>query len=107
MELSINWPMIVGTLLVSAGGAWTLISGGLWLRRRRPASKAPTTSSRGADDPPPPGAVEWVADLVEAMGQADAEMVLQALKDGDCRDKARHRRIEQLEGIANPPEPVV
>ncbi|MCP4510879.1 MAG: hypothetical protein GY826_31295 [Fuerstiella sp.] len=56
------------------------------------------SNDRGADDPPPPGAQQWAVDIAKAMGNAPAETKLNALLDGCCRDSARQKRIEELEG---------
>lgn len=52
---------------------------------------------RGADDPAPDGAVEWIKDIKTAMGGSSAESMLAALLAGESRDKARSRRIQELE----------
>lgn len=57
---------------------------------------------RGADDPAPEGAVEWIKDIKTAMGGSSAESMLAALLAGESRDKARSRRIQELEKAANP-----
>lgn len=57
---------------------------------------------RGADDPAPDGAVEWIKDIKTAMGGSSAESMLAALLAGESRDKARSRRISELEQSNKP-----
>ena len=90
--ITANWPEIIGTLLLVAGGIGTAVAG--YRRFRTPSKPAP---GRSADAGPPPGAVEWVLDIEFAMGLSHASCILEALTDGCCRDQARARRIEHLE----------
>jgi hypothetical protein len=94
--ITANWPEIIGTLLLIAGGILTAIVYVPAAMKAKPA-KPDTPNTRSADAGPPPGAVEWVLDIQTAMGASHASNVLEALADGCCRDQARARRIEQLE----------
>ena len=94
--IAIDWQQIIAYLLLGGSGIGGLIWGGkvAWTKFR---SGKPASSERSADDPAPDGAVEWVEDIVVAMGEASAESVLRALRDGASRDDARSRRIGELE----------
>lgn len=94
MNIAINWAFVGGIMLIC-------LSPVIWfspaILRRLRAVIPRKNSKRSADAPAPPGAVEWVTDIVEAMGAADAETILKALRDGATRDQARMIRIEELE----------
>jgi len=84
--------------MAAIGGLGSLLYGGKWFLTQRRSIVAPKpTTTRSADAGPPPGAVEWVIDIQTAMGASHASCVLEALTDSCCRDRARARRIEQLE----------
>ena len=105
MSVSLNWQPIVGGLLLIAGAVF---AGVQWWRSRPTGQQGAQTSNpsqsqkRSADEPAPPGAVQWVNDIMLAMGAAKAESVLSALADGATRDQARMRRIAELEGKTEP-----
>ena len=104
--IAINWPFAIGILLIGGGGLALTVIGLRWLVKHglpkwpriesKPADpKEP--QPRSADEPPPPGAVEWVKDIVKAMGVAPADDVLGCLTLGYTRDEAQRRRITVLE----------
>jgi len=100
MTVSLNWQPILGAVLLIAGA----IFGGVQWWRSRPASLQPSQSQkRSADAPAPPGAVQWVNDIMLAMGAAKADSVLAALADGATRDQARMMRISELESKSAEP----
>jgi hypothetical protein len=94
--IQIDWQQVIAYLLIGGSGIGGLIWGGkaAWTKFR---SGKPAMTERSADAPAPDGAVEWVEDIVSAMGEASAESVLRALRDGASRDDARSRRIGELE----------
>lgn len=101
--ISIDWQSILAYLLLGGSGLGGLIWGGkvAWTKwKALPASKVTPIAERSADAPAPTGAVEWVEDIVDAMGSASAESVLIALRDGASRDDARSRRIGELERLS-------
>lgn len=127
--LSINWSQIFAVVLLVIGGAGTTAlvpvagyKGYQWWKARKAAKPAvvppkETTvvttvtvdkatvvdpAVRGADDPAPEGAVEWIKDIKTAMGGSSAESMLAALLAGESRDKARSRRIAELEKSSKP-----
>ena len=125
--LSINWSQILAVVLLVIGGAGTTAlipvagyKGYQWWKARKaakpvvPAKATPATTVtvdkatvvdlavRGADDPAPDGAVEWIKDIKTAMGGSSAESMLAALLAGESRDKARSRRIAELEKSSKP-----
>ena len=95
--ISIDWQQLIAYLLLAASGLGSIAYGGkiAWSKFR--TSKPKTADARSADEPAPPGAVEWVADICEAMGDASAESKLAALTVGSTRDNARALRIHELE----------
>ena len=106
--MELDWPSIIGTLLAGFGGLGSLLYGGKWFMTQRKAIVAPiSTEARSADAGPPPEAVEWVLDIIHAMGAAHASCILEALSDGCTRDQARARRIEQLEATPWARSPMV
>jgi hypothetical protein len=101
--ISIDWPQVIGAILISVSGIGGLALGGktLWAKwKSLPPGTTAVPPGRSADDGPPPGAVEWVEDIYTAMGSASAESVLIALRDGASRDDARSRRIGELERLS-------
>lgn len=127
--LSINWSQIFAVVLLVIGGAGTTAlilvagyKGYQWWKARQaakpavvPAKVTPVAISgtvdkamvvdpavRGADDPAPDGAVEWIKDIKTAMGGSSAESMMAALLAGESRDKARSRRIAELEKSSKP-----
>ena len=96
--ISIDWPQVIGAILISVSGLGGLAWGGktVWTKFRaaKPAGEQP---SRAADEQAPVGAVEWVLDICEAMGSAPDSSKLAALKIGSSRDHARALRITELE----------
>ena len=127
--LSINWSQIFAVVLLVIGGAGTTAlipvagyKGYQWWKARKaakpavvPAKATPVATTvtvdkatvidpaaRGADDPAPEGAVEWIKDIKAAMGGSSAESMLAALLAGESRDKARSRRIQELEKATKP-----
>jgi hypothetical protein len=108
--ISLDWSNIIGSFLLIAGLCGVIIVVGVWLADKFNASSRDwiqidqietkpdkPTATRSADAGPPPGAVEWVVDIIHAMGAAHASCILEALSDSCTRDQARARRIEQLE----------
>lgn len=94
--ISIDWQQIIAYLLLGGSGIGGLIWGGkaAWTKF---SSGKPATTERSADAPAPDGAVEWVSDICEAMGEASAESKMKALQAGATRDQARMLRIAELE----------
>lgn len=94
--IHIDWQQIIAYLLLGGSGIGGLIWGGkaAWTKFR---SGKPATTERSADAPAPDGAVEWVSDICEAMGEASADSKLKALQAGSTRDQARMLRIAELE----------
>jgi len=96
--MSIDWQQVIGSILIGGsgiGGAiWAAIAG--WKKFRTGTTTA--TAERAADAAAPAGAVEWVADICNAMGNASAESKLTAILLGVTRDGARKARIAELEG---------
>jgi hypothetical protein len=103
--MELDWPNIIGSLLLIAGLCGVIILAGVWLADKfnTPSTNPVKPVVRSADAGPPAGAVEWVIDIQTAMGASHASNVLEALADGCSRDQARARRIEQLE--AHKPAP--
>jgi hypothetical protein len=95
--IQIDWQQIIAYLLIGASGLGGLAWGGkiAWAKFR--TAKPKTADERSADEPAPPGAIEWVSDICEAMGDASAESKLKALTVGSTRDNARAFRITELE----------
>lgn len=127
--LSINWSQIFAVVLLVIGGAGTTAlvpvagyKGYQWWKARKAAKPAVVPAQatsvaatvavdkatlvdpavRGADDPAPEGAVEWIKDIKTAMGGSSAESMMAALLAGESRDKARSRRIQELEQATKP-----
>jgi hypothetical protein len=104
--LTIDWQELLGWILVGGsvlGGAlWGFlkITAGrtsAWSKLTPAPIDSKTTNARSADAPPPQGAVEWVADLCDAMGDASADSKLAVIMIGATRDEARAARIAELE----------
>ena len=95
--ISIDWQQLIAYLLLGGSALGGIAYGGkiAWSKFR--TAKPASPSERSADEPAPPGAVEWVADICEAMGDASAESKLAALTVGSTRDNARALRIHELE----------
>lgn len=95
--IQIDWQQVLGYLLVGSSGLGALIWGGkaAWTKFRAVQQNA--EQKRSADAPAPDGAVDWVSDICEAMGDASAESKLKALQAGATRDQARMLRIAELE----------
>jgi hypothetical protein len=95
--VSIDWPQVIGAILIAASGLGGLAWGGktAWTRFRvaQPAGE----TQRAADEPAPDGAVEWAFDIATAMGAASPQSKLDAILSGCTRDKARALRITELE----------
>ena len=106
--IQIDWGYTLGLLLI-VGGAVVLLGMGLrWavteLPKRWPKPSPTLTDPeqphvRSADEPPPPGGVDWVMDIANAMGSADAADTLECLTLGYTRDQAQRQRIADLEEI--------
>ena len=103
MSVSLNWWLVGGIAFAMLVPALFAVP---WLWRRVSSHVAQTagqpSAKRSADAPAPTGAVEWVKDIVAAMGAAKAETVLKALEDGATRDQARMIRISELEAGGKP-----
>lgn len=99
--IHIDWQQIIAYLLLGGSGIGGLIWGGkaAWTKFR---SGKPAATERAADEQPPEGAVEWVKDIVAAMGKASSDSILLALKTGYTRAEAQQMRIEELESVAKP-----
>lgn len=100
MTTSVNWPLVGGIALVCLSPLiW--FAPAIWRRLASIVPHAAQTdkpaAKRSADAPAPVGAVDWVKDIVAAMGAAKAETILKALEDGATRDQARMIRISELE----------
>ena len=108
MSIEINWQPVLGGLLIVGGAVWAAFQA--W--RSRPAKPvqtkivvepdgtiSPVPPQRSADEPSPPGAVEWVQDIVKAMGSADPAFKLVQLESGSSRDTAKAARINELEAM--------
>ena len=95
--ISIDWQQIIGAVLFGASAIGGIVYGGkvAWTKFR--TAKPAEPSERLADEPAPPGAVEWVADICDAMGNAPDSTKLGALLAGSTRDHARALRISELE----------
>jgi hypothetical protein len=95
--VSIDWPQVIGAILIAVSGFGGLAWGGkaAWARFR--VAKPAGETQRAADEPAPDGAVEWVSDICEAMGEASAESKLTVIRAGSSRDQARAWRINELE----------
>jgi len=119
--VTVDWSIVAGGGLLLAGLLGTLAAFGskaiAWLNkppyapvassRLAPVNdKASVPVTRGADDAPPVGSVDWVCDIVGAMGLAEPKTILMALMDGTTRDQARMVRIAELEKSARPAGPV-
>ena len=98
--ISVDWPQLLGALLIGVSGIGGIGYGGkvAWakFRDRKPAEKL----RRGADEPAPAGAQAWAHDICEAMGDASAESKLRVIQAGATRDQARQFRITELESKA-------
>lgn len=97
--ISINWQQVAAYLLLGGSGLSGLIYAAIvaWRKLRNRTPSTTEIARRSADEPAPNGAVEWVADIVTAMGTASAESKLIALRAGSNRDQARSLRISELE----------
>jgi len=95
--VSIDWPQVIGAILIAISGLGGLAWGAktAWARFR--AAQPAGETQRAADEPAPDGAVEWVSDICEAMGAASPQSKLDAILSGCTRDKARALRITELE----------
>jgi hypothetical protein len=93
----IDWTQVVGAILIGVSGLGGLAWGGkvAWAKFR--AAKPAAEKSRPADAGPPDGAVEWVEDIITAMGAAPDSTKLVALQNGYSRDLAKTLRISELE----------
>lgn len=94
--IAINWQQIIAYILLGGSGIGGLIWGGkvAWTKFR---STKTTAAERKADEQPPEGAVEWVKDIVAAMGKASSDSILLALTTGYTRAEAQQMRIVELE----------
>jgi hypothetical protein len=119
--ISINWPQVIQWLLMLFGGVGTAGLVVQWAQTQKaarqpgnPVSPDPTKPTedpanpdtwpiRAADAPPPVGAQEWAQDICSAMGSAGADSKLASILAGETRDKARARRIAELEDHASEP----
>jgi hypothetical protein len=95
--IQIDWQQIIAYLLIGASGLGGLAWGGkiAWTRFR--TAKPDGDKSRPADAGPPDGAVEWVEDIIAAMGSSPDSTKLVALQNGYSRDLAKTLRISELE----------
>ena len=95
--VSIDWPQVIGAILLGASGVGGIAYGAktMWTGFR--AAKPHGDKSRPADAGPPDGAVEWVEDIIAAMGSAPDSTKLVALQNGYSRDLAKTLRISELE----------
>jgi hypothetical protein len=95
--VSIDWPQVIGAILIAVSGLGGLAWGGktAWTRFR--AAQPAGETQRAADEPAPDGAVEWAFDIATAMGAASPQSKLDAILSGCTRDKARALRITELE----------
>jgi len=96
--IQIDWQQIIAYLLIGASGLGGIAYGGkaAWTRFRTARPKT-ADESRPADAGPPDGAVEWVEDIIAAMGSAPDSTKLVALQNGYSRDLAKTLRISELE----------
>ena len=105
MGITLNWPLIGGVLLIASGAIFGAAQIGvtLWKRRASAVPRVPVVNTVGEKPPRPSDmkpsidAVDWVKDIVHAMGSASADSVLASLTAGESRDEARSRRIAELE----------
>lgn len=98
--IQINWQQILAYLLLGGSGIGGLIWGGktAWTKfRSLPAGTTAIPPGRSADEPAPSGAIDWVKDICQAMGDAPDASKLKALQAGSTRDQARSMRITELE----------
>lgn len=98
--ISIDWQQVIGAVILAASALGGIAYAGraAWTKFRTAKPATPADSSeRSADEPAPPGAVEWVADICDAMGNAPDSTKLGALLAGSTRDHARALRISELE----------
>jgi hypothetical protein len=95
--VSIDWPQVIGAILIAVSGLGALAWGAKAAWERFRVAQPAGETQRAADEPAPDGAVDWVSDICEAMGSATAESKLKALLVGSTRDKARALRITELE----------
>jgi hypothetical protein len=95
--VSIDWPQVIGAILIAVSGLGGLALSGktAWTKFR--AAKPAGETQRAADEPAPDGAVDWVSDICDAMGAASPQSKLDAILSGCTRDKARALRITELE----------
>jgi hypothetical protein len=95
--ITIDWQQIIAYLLIGASGLGGIAYGGkaAWAKFR--TAKPDGNRSRPADAGPPDGAVEWVEDIIAAMGSAPDNTKLVALQNGYSRDLAKTLRISELE----------
>jgi hypothetical protein len=95
--ISIDWPQVIGAILIAVSGLGGLALSGktAWTRFR--AAQPAGETQRAADEPAPDGAVEWAFDIATAMGAASPQSKLDAILSGCTRDKARALRITELE----------
>lgn len=103
--LTIDWQQLLGWLLIGGSGLGGAVWGFLKITAgpKSAGVLAPIDSkaanARSADAPPPEGAVAWVADLCDAMGDASADTKLSVILIGSTRDQARAARIAELEEV--------
>ena len=99
--IEINWPEVIHWMLLIFGGIGTAGVAVGWAASGS-SDKPKEPETRSADESPQVAAVNWVADIVAAMGSAPAESKLAALLAGETRDQARSRRIAELEDQTKP-----
>jgi hypothetical protein len=95
--ISIDWQQLIAYLLLGGSTLGGIAYGGRAAWNKFRTAPPAASSERSADEPAPPGAIEWVADICDAMGDASAESKLKALTVGSTRDNARALRITELE----------
>jgi hypothetical protein len=95
--ISIDWQSVLAYLLLGGSGIGGIGYAGHAAWKKLRSLKPAEPKLRAADEPAPSGAVEWVTDIVAAMGDAPDTSKLAALKAGATRDTARSLRIAELE----------
>jgi len=68
------------------------------MKRKEHAVTPDGNEERGSDDPAPAGTVEYIKDIEGACPGAPPEFLLRMVRQGETRDQARAKWIDELRG---------